>query len=243
MQRFSRRGRAARPVPSAVEAAAPEVRAAAETYGWAALAFYDISVTWLNNRYVWRCPAAVINRQYNAYATVRHLEVGVGTGYHLARARWPGRAAITLADLNENTLRWTARRIRHHEVSTAVVNALEPFPDLPGAPFASAGVGYLLHCIPGRLDEKAPAVLGNIAAVLEPGGVVFGSTILAPGPGTPPRARRMIRLLNRRGILNNTEDTAADLDRALGTVLAEHTLEQVGEVALFTGRTAAPDGS
>jgi SAM-dependent methyltransferase len=225
-----------------VDAAAPEVRAGAETYGWAALALYDISVTWLNNRYVWHCPAAVINRQYNAYVTVRHLEVGVGTGYHLARARWSGRAAITLADLNENSLRWTARRIRQHEVRTAVVNALEPFPDLPGAPFASAGVGYLLHCIPGRLDEKARAVLGNVAAVLEPGGVVFGSTILAPGPETPPRARRMMRLLNRRGILHNTEDTAADLDRALGAVLAEHTLEQVGEVALFTGRTAAPDG-
>jgi SAM-dependent methyltransferase len=201
------------------------------------LSIYDVGVLGLSNRWVWRCPTATLRHLYDSCVSSRHLDVGVGTGYFLDHAAWPGPSpSITLVDLNANALNAAASRIRRLQPRTARRNVLGEVGGLPGAPFDSVGLNYLFHCLPGTLEDKARRVFTGLAGVLAPGCVVFGSTILAAGPATPRPARALMSLYNRKGVFHNTEDHLGDLDRVLAEAFTEHRLEQVGSAVLFTAR-------
>jgi hypothetical protein len=56
-----------------------------------------------SNRFLWRCPTAELRRLHKRNVSARHLDVGVGTGYFLDKARWDvAEPEITLLDLNPN---------------------------------------------------------------------------------------------------------------------------------------------
>jgi hypothetical protein len=190
------------------------------------------------NPLVWRCPTARLRRQYQEHVTSRHLDIGVGTGYFLDRVRWPdARPSITLVDLNDTALAVTARRIARYRPHPVRRNALEPLAGLPAAPFGSVGLGYLLHCVPGTMPDKASALFAAVSGVLAPTGVVFGSTILAAEPGTPRTPRGLMRYFNRHDILHNQGDTRHALEQALAAAFTRYRLEQIGSVALFEADT------
>ena len=74
---------------------------------------YDWIVLGLSNRFLWRCPTAELLGLYDRNVTERHLDIGVGTGYFLDKAKWPvAKPVITLLDLNLNCLTTASRRIR-----------------------------------------------------------------------------------------------------------------------------------
>ena len=76
------------------------------------LSIYDVVVLGISNHLLWRCPTAKLRNLYDRNVSGRHVDIGVGTGYFLDQARWPvGDPAITLVDLNPNSLRAAARRI------------------------------------------------------------------------------------------------------------------------------------
>jgi hypothetical protein len=121
-----------------------------------------------------------------------------------------------------------------------IADVLEPLPDdLPGRPFDSVGLNYLLHCLPGAMPDKAATVFANVAPHVGPGGVVFGSTILTGGVRRPALAKVLADAYNRKGIFHNADDDLEGLTTALEGAFASHTVEVAGSVALFTGRTAA----
>ena len=114
---------------------------------------YDWIVLGLSNRFLWRCPTAELLRLYDRNVSERHLDVGVGTGYFLDKSRWSvAKPAITLLDLNPNCLTTASRRIRRYTPQTVLANVLAPLPPL--GPFQSAGLCYLLHCLPGTMEEN-----------------------------------------------------------------------------------------
>jgi hypothetical protein len=208
------------------------------------LAFYDPIVLGVVNPLVWRCPTAQLRRQYQEHVTSRHLDIGVGTGYFLDRVLWPdAQPSITLVDLNGTALAITVHRIARYRPHAVRRNAMEPLTGLPAAPFGSVGVGYLLHCIPGVLPDKASALFAAVSGVLAPGGVVFGSTILAAEPGTPRPARELLRYFNRHDVLHNQHDTRHSLEQALAAAFTRYRVEQVGSVALFDADTPRPQAS
>ena len=104
-----------------------------------------------------------------------------------------------------------------------------------GASFGSAGLGYVLHCLPGDIAAKA-VVLDRLVPLVRSGGVVFGTTILHGGVDQTRLARRIIGLYNRKGIFANLNDDLDGLRRALDDRFADHDLEVIGSVALFAGR-------
>src|SRR5204863_6798285 len=53
-----------------------------------------------------------------------------------------------------------------------LADVLKPLP--VKGPFASAALHAVLHCLPGPMERKAKAV-SNVAAVLQPDGVLFRS--------------------------------------------------------------------
>ncbi|GMG81766.1 class I SAM-dependent methyltransferase [Paralimibaculum aggregatum] len=216
--------------------AAAEVEAGQAVYTPLTLALYDRLVLGLSNRLLWRCPTRHLRALYAGNLGARHLDIGVGTGYFLDTADWPVPAPrITLLDLNPHSLAAAGRRIARHRPEAVRADCLEPLP-VPVPPgFDSVGLCYLLHCLPGAIPEKA-RVLDHAAAVLAPGGCVFGATILQ---GDAPRSRAaqaLMDLYNARGIFSNARDRHEDLEAALDARFAELRLWRQGAVALFAAR-------
>jgi SAM-dependent methyltransferase len=212
-----------------------QVRAGQAVYTPLILRGYDWWVLGVSNSWIWRCPTSRLVLLYDDNVGQHHCDVGVGTGYFLAKARWPADPSITLVDLNANSLTAAARRIYRHRPQTVTANVLEPLPPLPTAPFDSVGLNYLLHCLPGSIEHKARSVFGHLLPQLRPGGVVFGSTLLTGGVPRSRAARRLMSLYNRKGIFHNTDDTLDGLTTALRDTFSTHTVEVVGCAAVFTG--------
>jgi SAM-dependent methyltransferase len=196
---------------------------------------YDTLVVRLSNSWVWRCPARRILELYDRHVTASHLDVGPGSGYYLDRCRFPDPAPrLTLLDPNPEVLRFAGDRLARYRPVLHAADVLKPV-RLEPASFGSVGLGYVLHCLPGSLETKA-VVFDNVIPLVAPGGVVFGSTILAGGVRHTRAGRALMRLYNRKGVFGNAGDDLAGLERELDRRLDRIELEVVGAVALFAGR-------
>lgn len=196
---------------------------------------YDLVVLRLSNPLLWGCPTARLLRMYDENVSANHLDVGVGTGYYLDRCRFPSSAPrLALMDLNPHSLRFAARRTARYRPATYQRNVLEPIA-FDGPAFDSIGMTYLLHCIPGAIEDKA-AAFDHLRPLLRPGGRLFGATLV---PGGAPRthlARRLMAFYNRKGVFHNTLDTPDALERALARRFPSSGVELVGCAALFWAR-------
>src|SRR5512133_250485 len=212
----------------------PEAAAGAAVYSKALLAVYDLIVLGFELPVVFRCPARRALELYDAHASDRHLDVGVGTGWFLDRCRFPvPRPELHLMDLNPNCLERTSRRIGRYRPVTHLWNVLEPIAE-PLPRFGSIGLSNLLHCLPGSMLDKEP-VFRNLRPHLREGGVLFGATVLGRGVdhvGALYRAAN--RAYNRKKIFSNLEDGAAELETILARHFARHSVRIVGAMALFT---------
>lgn len=110
--------------------------------------------------------------------------------------------------------------------------------DLPANAFDSVGMSLLLHCLPGTIPSKA-RVFEHSRAVLAPGGVVFGATLLNGGVRHTALSRRALAAANRRGYCANLDDDLDDLDAALGHAYEQHEVRLIGTFALFSARRLA----
>lgn len=212
-----------------------QVKAGQAIYTRATLAVYDFIVLGVSNRFIWRCPTRRLLTLYNEHVTANHLDVGVGTGYFLARCRFPSPTPrVALMDLNPNTLEFTARRIARYRPESYRQNVLEPLPPF-GDKFDSIGINYLLHCLPGPLGSKS-LVFEHLKALMNPDAVLFGSTLLGGGVKRNGSAKRLMNLYNGRGIFSNQDDDLDGLERALNERFQDVSIEVVGCAALFSGR-------
>jgi SAM-dependent methyltransferase len=213
-----------------------EVHAGQAVYTPLTLKAYDWFVHGFSNHFLWRCPTRELESLYHRNVSGRHLDIGVGTGYFLARARWPAAVEITLVDLNAHSLAAAARRIDRHVPETVIANVLDP--ELPiESGFESVGLCYLLHCLPGTMAEKA-VVFDHVLPLMAENAVLFGATIVQ---GDAPRSRAAQALMdfyNRKGIFTNAADThdalAAELQKRFATV----TLARHGAVTVFEARSS-----
>jgi SAM-dependent methyltransferase len=230
-----------------------DVAAGQAVYSPLVLRMYDWFVLGFSNRLLWRCPSSELLRLYDRNVSSRHLDIGVGTGYFLDKAAWPtANPAITLVDLNENSLAFAADRIKRYAPRTVRANALEPLPlslsppqsqpqsPSPSRPETSAGAGafdscgmcFLLHCLPGTIAEKA-VVFDHVRPFLAPGARVFGATILQGGAPRPRPAQALMNVYNKKGIFSNTSDRLEDLHAALTGRFTSVAVTMRGAVALF----------
>jgi SAM-dependent methyltransferase len=197
------------------------------------LTIYDPLILGFFAPFVWRCPTTRLVEEYRRHLGHRHLDVGPGTGYFLARAGIPDGRAVTLLDPNPYVLDYASRRLQGLDVTTIEADVCKPLP--VRGPFDSAALSGVLHCLPGPLARKAAAV-ANVAAVLAPTGVLFGASILGD-PGHNTRlSRSILRANNRRGTFDKLGDTQGGLREILGASFEQVELETLGSMAIFVAK-------
>ena len=111
---------------------------------------------------------------------------------------------------------------------------LEPI-SIDTVKFDSVGINYLLHCLPGIIESKSVA-FDHLKTLMNPGAVIFGSTLLQGGVARSWPAKRLMDFYNRKAIFSNENDDIDGLQRALGQRFRSLSIEIVGCAALFSGR-------
>jgi hypothetical protein len=195
------------------------------------LSIYDVLVHGLSNRFAWRCPTQRLVELYRDNLSPDHLEAGVGTGVLLDRAGTERLKRLVLLDANRNCLDRSALRLARFKPELHQVNLLQPGA-FDTAPVASVGLTYVLHCLPGRMDEKLKAV-DHLRPLMRDGATLFGATILGRGIAPNRAASALLDLYNAQGVFNNREDDLASLSDGLRQRFADVAIAQEGCVAIF----------
>ncbi len=196
------------------------------------LSLYDLSVLGFFCRFIWKCPSYHILELYDQYVSANHLDIGVGTGYFLDHCKFPAaNPRLALMDLNPNSLEMSRQRLERYNPKVYHMSVLE-LNKTKLQSFDSIALTNLLHCLPGTMKTKG-AVFENIKSLLNPGGVVFGSTILWNGVKNSFLARYFINVNNAKGVMTNKQDDLDSLKRNLEQNFSESSVKIIGSMALF----------
>ncbi len=213
---------------------AEQVKAGQSPYNRLLLAVYDPYVRF-NYRFLWGCRPRQVLDLYNEHVSANHLDVGVATGTIMDYCRFPTPSPrLALMDLNPNSLKVASKRLSRYHPETYLRNVLDPI-QIGAPPFDSIGLANLLHCLPGTMRTKR-AVFENLKALLNPGGKLFGCTLLCRGVERNPLARLTLYFMNARGYLSNNQDDFEGLEQNLAECFPESSVKVVGCVALFSAR-------
>ncbi len=210
------------------------IKAGQAIYSKLVLSIYDWWVLGFSNRFLWRCPTNILEAEFTKLASSNHCDVGVGTGYYPDRCLPSSQQRLGLVDLNSNSLQAAAERNDRFNPETYQANILEPL-TFECQKFDSLSMHYVLHCLPGRLEQKA-ICFDYVKPLLNPGATVFGSIILGKGVKRNPLATFITNTYNRKGIISNTEDSLDALTTVLEKHFSEYDVRQEGCVAIFSGR-------
>jgi len=195
------------------------------------LSIYDLLVHGVSNRFAWRCPTQRLLDLYRANLSADHLEAGAGTGFFLDKTGDGRLGRLALLDINRHCLDRSARRLARFAPELHEVNLLAPI-QLELSPFASVGLTYVLHCLPGRMDDKL-VVVDHLRPLMRKDAVLFGATILGRHIAPNFAARRLLGLYNAKGVFNNRDDDFDALSRGLRQCFDTVEIETQGLVAIF----------
>ena len=212
-----------------------QVEAGIALYSRFFLSIYDWFALGLGLKFLWACPARHMLDLYDRFVSANHLDIGVGTGYFMDRCRFPSpHPRLVLMDLNTNSLEAASRRLARYHPEVRHRNVLQPFGGGLET-FDSIGIMNLLHCLPGDMKTKS-VVLENTREMLNPGGVLFGSTIIYRKDRRNPLTAAALTFNNWRGIMTNRDDDVDVLRDYLARLFRESGVRIIGGEVLFWAR-------
>lgn len=213
-----------------------EILAGQAVYNPRVLFWYDKLLN-VSNALIWRCTTQQVLNHYRHHISDNHLDVGVGTGYYLDKCGFKHpQPRIVLMDLNQCCLDKASQRLARYRPETVIHNLFDDqWPTLNG--FDSISFTYVLHCLPGTMEEKAK-VLDRLKSLLNPGGRLIGATILNQSDKANFLSRRFMRFYNRKKVFCNYKDDPNEVEKTLKNVFDTVKFEQHGHVALFVGYRA-----
>ena len=208
----------------------------AAVYSPLTLKLYDAWVLGVSNRYAWKCKTRqVLLPFFQKNLSARHLDIGVGTGYYLAKARLETGSRVTLMDLNASSLCAAQGRLKHLAVHTIQHDVMTALPSQFEGGFDSISMFYLLHCLPGNFADKGKT-FAHLKSALSKHGVLYGATILGESVEHNGFGRTLMQLYNRKGIFGNQRDDLEGLREQLQQHFAQVQIRLEGKVALFEAR-------
>jgi hypothetical protein len=98
---------------------------------------------------------------------------------------------------------------------------------------------YLLHCLPGTIDDKETAI-ANLKRYLSEDGVLYGATILGEEAAHNLIGKRLLKLYNDKGVFHNMADTLDGLQTMLSRQFQDVQVRRHNKVALFVARNRRP---
>ena len=209
-----------------------QVQAGQAAYTPRMLSIYNFLILRVIVPYIWECPIDNVIKLYNANISSNHLEIGVGSGYFLDNCKFPSdNPRLALMDLNPNSLKFTAEKVSRYKPEIYRGNILEPI-ETDMEKFDSIAINAVIHCLPGTMSTKL-VVFDHINALLNPGGVVFGSTILNIGVKQNWLTKRFMKNFNERRIFCNLKDDLSTLEEGLTERFSKSEVKVIGTVALF----------
>lgn len=214
-----------------------DAQRSAAIYSPLVLKIYDLWVLGFSNRYAWKCPTrSVLLPFFQQNLSANHLDIGVGTGYYLSKSSFHDKQEIALLDLNRNSLESACAPIAHLHPLLIKEDVLNPTGALENKRFDSISLFYLFHCLPGNIENKASTVFELLHRHLNPGGTIYGATILGNQVDHNWLGRRLMTLYNKKGIFGNQEDTLSGLESSLAQYFSSVNVHQYGKVALFSAK-------
>lgn len=210
------------------------IKAGQAVYTAVLLKIYNLLVLNISNNWIWRCPKRYQLEQYRKLATDNHLDIGVGTGYYLKQNTWPKNTKLALMDPNPLCLAAAKKAAGSLLPQTYQADIFKtPEANLSNR-FKSVSMNYLLHCLPGNLDDKAITIT-HAVAMLKPGGILFGATILSDENLQTGMSKRLAAFYNKKKIFSNIDDNYQTLKQILEANLSHVDIKIMGCVALFSG--------
>ena len=197
---------------------APDTRlpSGAKSYSGWRLAIYDRWVLGVVNTYAWKCPTSTrLLPPFRDNIRASHLDIGVGTGWYLEHANISPDTMVMLCDLSPSALEAAKARLQDQiDVRTLQADILQPLPIKNR--FDSASMFFLVHCLPGPVQNKT-IIFDHIRHNLTPNGVLTGATVLGPHRGWVDKwFGSLIRyFVNKDGIMDNKTDNPETLIAAL----------------------------
>ncbi|MEE8299172.1 MAG: class I SAM-dependent methyltransferase [Thermodesulfobacteriota bacterium] len=209
-----------------------QVEAGQAAYTTRMLGVYNLLILRVIVPYIWKCPIDNVIKLYNKNITSNHLEIGVGSGYFLDNCNFSSdNPRLALMDLNPNSLKFTAEKVSRYKPEIYRGNILEPI-ETDMEKFDSIAINAVIHCLPGTMSTKL-VVFDHIKALLNPGGVVFGSTILNIGVKQNWLTKKFMKNFNNRRIFCNLEDDLSTLEEGLTERFSKSEVKVIGTAALF----------
>jgi hypothetical protein len=202
-----------------------------KVYSKLGLRAYDSLIMGAVTRYVWNCPAEVFVEYYREHITANHADIGVGTGYCLDHCGLvAGECRLALIDLQPNCLQHAAHRLARYQPEIYLRDVREQLAGI--RPFASIGLGGILHCLPGDMQQKG-LVFDALKPITTHGTTIFGYTLVNDAIHQRLRRRAVFRQFHRAQVINCEHDSASNLEQALALRFDDYSIEQIGCFAFF----------
>ncbi len=191
------------------------------------LFFYDYLVNNINCSFVWKCNQQNILSNYSNI-TDRHMEIGPGTGYFLKDKSFN---TLQLIDINNEILTNASQNLRDncsqiktykHDIFTSSLPQLSKC--------NSIGITYVLHCIPGKIENNLDNLIQNIPFNNYN---IYGASVIRDPSDKNMLAELELFWLNKLGIFNNNDDTYLGLYEFLENSGFKYSLKLEGHVVIF----------
>ena len=217
--------------PTTVVEALADTEPGASVYKPWILFIYDWLVLGVFSTYAWCCSTISTSLPFFRDNVSRsHLDIGVGTGYYLSNSSLSADVSVTLLDLNPTSLSVAKARLSRPGVQTIQHDILLPLD--PTRKYESISMFFLLHCLPGPPSRKM-ALFHNLKNNLAPGGVIYGTTILAKGVEHNTFGKILLAVFNAWGIFDNREDSKEELKERLEDCFERVKVKVMGRVMMF----------
>lgn len=192
------------------------------------LKLYDFVVNDINCNYVWRCNKQNIVNNYTKNIGKIH-----GTGYFLKNNY--SLQKLYLMDINDDTLNFTKNNLQDKSKNIKIAKLINHniFENkIEFKKLDSVCLNYVLHCVPGRLEEKVDNLVNNL--IVNNQVKYFGATVLSNKYLQTPLSNCQLYFLNEFKIFNNTNDDYQNLIKYFQYNKIKYQYKIIGNVLIFS---------